>query len=120
MKTTTLPPRTQRVKPVNSKRKKKRYQENYGDKADWIRDQPCFVTHRRGNVVAAHPVPKGRSKKEGLVPFDGEVETDWHGLSELKFEARYGIPKQFCRDAAAMYEDRWQCHLRGEAYDVEF
>lgn len=112
--------RREGVRRVNTKRKKDRHATNYGEKADFIRAQRCFVSGRTEDIVAAHPVPKGHSQKEGLVPFHAEVETDWHGLDEAKFEAKWKRSKQMCRDAAAMYEDRWQCHQRGEVYDVAF
>ena len=112
-----------RVKPVNAKRKAKRYAVNYGEKADFVRAQRCYVTGRTDDIVAAHPVPKGRSKAEGLVPFNGEVEVDWHGLDEARWNrkyARFGKTKQMCREAAAMYEEMWQCELRGEPYHLPF
>ena len=115
--------RGKRPNPVNKKRKAKRYARNYGDAADFIRDQPCYVTRRVENIVAAHPIPKARSKSEGLVPLAAEVELDWHALDEEKWNRKYarsGKTKHDVRCAAPMYARMYECHVNGEPFEVEF
>lgn len=94
--------------------------EAYGPKAKWIRTLRCYVTGRDAPSVAAHVRSRGAGGKSGdVVPFHALVEIDWHNLVEAKFEEKYGISKQDCKDAAERYEARWQAMQRGTV-DVEF
>jgi hypothetical protein len=100
---------------INRQRRAKLDREQYGEKAVWVRAQPCYVTGREEDIVAAHVVSRGAGgKSEHLVPFHALVEADWHGLDEAKFEEKYGVAKQMCKDAAEAFEQTWQRLQRGE------
>lgn len=107
------------VPPVNADRRKKLHERNYGtDKAPWIREQVCYVSGRTRDIVAAH-TKRSRGAggdKTDLVPFNIEVEMDWHALDEAKFAAKWGVTKQACKDAADEYEETWQRIQAGEEH----
>lgn len=101
--------------PVNRERRARLDREQYGDKAVWIRSQPCYVTGRQEDIVAAHVVSRGAGgKSEHLLPFHALVEADWHQLVDAKFLEKYGVSKQMCRDAAEFFEETWQRIQAGE------
>lgn len=114
-------PRETPMKTVNRERKAERYEVAYGPKATWIRSLRCYVTAREGGTVAAHTRHSrgAGGTSEDLVPFHALVEIDWHGLDAAKFEEKYGVSKQACKDAAEEYETTWRLIQAGETH-LEF
>ena len=97
--------RRTRLRPVNSKRRKRQYDRNYGERADAIRAMPCLVHERcdgvsncAGDIVAAHTTARGMGGAKGdrrkLAPLcwwhhgeAGEKRTS----QRRAFEVRYGF-----------------------------
>jgi len=109
-----------RLNPVNSKRRKKKYERNFGEKADWIREQECAVTGSPGTdwnpVVAAHMITRKMGgcggDKRHLVPMLATVHVDFDDglLSDAGFEARYLVSRQYIKTLAPDYETCWQAY----------
>jgi len=93
--------RTGRIKPVNRKRRAKKYARNFGDEAEAVRAMRCVAdlawTYCHGPVQAAHVVARGMGGSKGgrfdLVPLcarhhdaAGEAETS----DRARFEAVTG------------------------------
>jgi hypothetical protein len=123
MKRSAMAPRTKPIRAVNTKRKKKRSEINYGvDYGRWLRSQWCEVTKRTDDLVAAHVVRSrgAAGKEEDMVPLHRTVEQDWHYLDEEKFERRHNRTKQSVKDAAFRWRERYMCEQNGEPYDIPF
>lgn len=104
--------RTGELPPVNAERRKRLDVEQYGAKAVWIRSLPCYVTGF-GPCVAAHVKSRGAGGKSAhLVPFHPLVEIDWHQCPEAVFEAKYGVSKSRCKEAAEEYEQRFRIAVK--------
>jgi len=121
MKRTPLRRHT-RVKPVNPERKAKLFERNFGDKAEWIREQPCEVTGAdplAWKIDAAHAKARGMGgcggDKRDLVPLVWFVHVAFDEASDGDFLKRYGRTKQSVKDTAPLYEAAWQEYQREEA-----
>jgi hypothetical protein len=110
------------VKPRNPERKAKVFAEAFGDEASAVRRLPCCVRSRMtmhcpdhtcsGDIVAAHVMARGRSRKGGrfdLVPLcdrhhreAGEARTS----EREKFEAKFGVNLRLLADAIAVNHER--------------
>lgn len=109
-------PAAKRINPVNRKRRKRLWERNYGEKAEWIRQLNCEVTGRVAEdgwkIDAAHTKARGMGgcggDKTHLVPLERTVHLDFDELPEARFAEKYGRTKQSVREAAARYESRWQ------------
>ena len=105
-----------RVNPVNATRRTETYARAFGDKADWIRAQPCCVPGcRRHPSVAAHAIPRGMGSANGdashLVPMcqlhhdaAGEHRTG----QRRDFEQAHGLGDgEWMVETAAGFDDLW-------------
>ncbi|MFA6046798.1 MAG: hypothetical protein WC718_17585 [Phycisphaerales bacterium] len=112
-----------RINPANRDRRKRLYERNYGDKADWIRAQPCEVTKADPEngwpIQAAHTKARGMGgcggSKLDLVPLAPWVHRDFDLLTDARFLAKYERTKQSVKDAAPRYEAAWQEYQAREA-----
>lgn len=116
--------RKKRMNPLNSERRARLYERNFGAKADWIRRQPCYVTGRSGPSDPAHTRARGMGGCGGdrtdLVPLCREAHRDFDGvLTAKEFGAKYGITKAQVVAAAVRYGRRWQA-VRDGLEDLEF
>ena len=110
------PAKPRRVKRKNVKRAKANHERAYGDKASWIRAQPCLVC---GYDVlpshAAHVTSGGMGRKSDstmLVPLCGMTmslnpgcHADLHHAGVKTFEERHKVN---LKTEAAKYEAEWQ------------
>ena len=111
-----------RLNPVNPERRAETYARAYGDKADWIRAQPCSVPGcRRHPSIAAHAIARGRGAWKGdqrhQVPMcqPCHVEAGEYRTSDRReFEQRHGLGDgEGFVEMAADYHARW---LAGDDY----
>jgi len=108
---------------VNRKRKAKLFERNFGDKADWVREQPCEVTGadplgwkiEAAHVVHARGMGGCHGSKLDLVPLVWFVHRAFDEWSEYDFAKHYGRTKQSIRDRAPHYEAEWQAYRQEQA-----
>ena len=76
----------------NAKRAKKRREEAFGDKADWIRSLSCATCHTRRGIQAHHARSRGAGgKAESMVPLCWRCHRTLHDTGVVTFEERTGI-----------------------------
>ncbi len=115
------------VKPVTSKRRKKKYERNFagdqskreGDKSDWVRGCPCDVTGgypvEAAHLNGARGMGGTGGDATGLVPLAKAVHDDFDGrslpyLDDEAFKAKHNRTRESIRQRAAFYEQLWQEH----------
>jgi hypothetical protein len=109
-----------RINPTNPERRAETYAKAFGDKATWIRAQPCCVPGcNRHPSVAAHAIARGRGSVKGdashQVPMcqphhlaAGEYRT----TDRREFEQRHGLGDgEALVQLAAWYDERWMAGL---------
>lgn len=102
---TALLNRRTRIKSTNPKRRKKRYDEAFGDKATFVRDCNCLVCGR--NPSHPHHV-KSRGAggtAEHLVPLCHEHHRELHAIGARTFQTKHNV--DLVREAEH-YDERWQ------------
>jgi len=93
----------------NAKRAAASYERNFGERAEWIRAQPCLVRGVAGHVCnsgtqAAHAKPRRMGGRGGnrrdLVPLCALAHTEagefpglgrWEGTTRWAFETKYNV-----------------------------
>lgn len=107
MKRTPLK-RGKRVNPINSRRRKKRNQSQFGPKAEWIRTLPCRACARSAPSDPAHVRSRGSLGEESvhwLVPLCRLCHQAQHSEGVITFGLRRGLD---LRALAEEYEKLWQ------------
>ena len=114
--------RQTRLSPINRKRRVKKYERNFGAKADWIVTLPCFACGRQGRSKPAHINARGmggaKGSKKDLVPLCEVIDLKEGGCHKKLdigcsnkpelFLERHGID---LRAAADRFEAEWQERL---------
>jgi hypothetical protein len=105
-----------RIKPTNPERRAETYAKAFGDKATWIRAQPCCVPGcRRHPSVAAHAIARGRGSVKGdarhLVPMcqpHHDAAGEYRTAQRREFEQAHGLGEgEWMVETAAVYDERW-------------
>ena len=92
------------LRKVNSHRRRTRHAEAFGDKAHWIRSQPCVICGDR-HTQAAHVRSRGAGgKADVLVPLCVQHHTEQHTVGIRTFESRHNVDLTL---EALDYESRW-------------
>lgn len=127
LKTKTELRRGTPLKKSNPKRKKKAFEENFGEKAEFIRKQSCVVFRYgslpddlnrtddfdcEGKIEAMHTTSRGAGgKKEHLVPICQKHHREQHN-GPHSFERKYRLNLAM---AADLYEILWMLVQTSEA-----
>lgn len=131
----TLPLPDKPMNKVNEKRRAKLRAKQFGDddeaKKKWIVSMLCGVTGEAGDeywpIDPCHvgsPDPDERRAGQNtrgngadstyLFPMKRPVHTDFDNLPEAKFEAKYGVSKQWVREMARELDNEWLRKLATE------
>lgn len=99
------------INAVNPKRRKRRYVEAFGDKADWIRAQNCAVCFAWPSE-AAHVKSRGAGgKAEDLLPLCRRCHASQHRVGVKTFARTHNLD---LAKLAAEYEQAWREHQAGD------
>jgi hypothetical protein len=98
------------LKPRNEVRAAKRYEENYGPKADWVRSLACVVSGSGGSksdpIVAAHVLGRGAGgDSRDLVPMLASLHDSLHQMGQDTFAVAHNCDLE---GAADIIELRWR------------
>lgn len=115
-KRTPPKPRQTPVRATNPKRRKKKFEKQYGDKSRWMRDEypRCLVSNRTDFVQHAHTRGHAgmggcNSDNKALAPLFWKVHIHFDHLTDERFEAAYpGWTKDLIREKADEIEAHWQ------------
>jgi cytochrome c553 len=106
-----------RINPTNPGRRAETYAKAYGDKATWIRAQPCCVPGcNRHPSVAAHAIARGMGAAKGdasrLLPMCQACHVaagEYRTTDRREFEQRHGMGDgEALVQLAAGYDERWE------------
>ena len=105
-----------RIRATSPKRRKKRYDEEFGAKAGFIRDCNCVVCGRHPSEPH-HVKSRGAGgKAEHLVPLCHEHHRELHGSGHRTFQEKHNV--DLVREAQH-YHERWETGVAG-AWDLDF
>lgn len=111
---TTRLSRGEGLRPVNRERKKKRRERDFGDKADFIREQPCDTCGAPPPSDPSHYPSRGAGgTKENLFPQCRDCHDEMHHYGVETFLAERLIqPKdvEWLVGVTEHWEARWQEH----------
>jgi hypothetical protein len=94
--------RSRPVKPVNRKRKTKRYARDFGDEADLVRAMPCLITGTTPSEPA-HVTSRGAGGGcFDLVPLSPAMHRQQHEVGIESFQACHGLDLRAEADRIAL------------------